>query len=417
VKNGDLLPTELRTLLRHSPVRVVFGPGTLGRLGELTKAQRIRCVLLVTDPGIQAAGHVDPAETALRQARLHVTVFDGARENPTIEHVGAGLEVAQSRQVDCIVAIGGGSAMDCAKGINLLYTNGGEISDYHGDPPPDVLAKRRPLLPMICAPTTAGTGSEAQSFALLSDPVTHEKMACGDRRPPQEGGLRPRVAILDPHLTRTAPHDVAIAAGLDGIAHAVETAGTTRRTERSQALSRAAWERLERSFERAIRDPNDHEARADMLLGAHLAGAAIEESMLGAAHACANPLTARYGVTHGVAVGLMLPHVVRFNAGTEQRSGIGDQGSGKPHSPTPDPRSPNPRANPYAVLDPDANRLAGRITQWLHAGGIPPRLRDHGVDEGALPELAEQAAGQWTARFNPRLLRANRLLDIYRQAW
>src|SRR6185437_10986900 len=177
---------------------------------------------------------------------------------------------------DMIIGLGGGSSMDCAKGINFIYSNGGRMQDYWG-----VDKATKPMLPMIAIPTTAGTGSDAQSFALITDPDTHQKMACGDKK------ALPKVALLDPDLTATQPPKVAAATGIDAVAHAVETAATTRRNETSLRLSRESWLRLEPGFEHAMRNPHDAQAREQMLLGAHLAGAAIENSMLGAAHALA----------------------------------------------------------------------------------------------------------------------------------
>src|SRR5262245_21917575 len=202
---------RLPEILRHSPVQVALGEGALARLGDLATAAGARHALLVTDPALRAAGHVDRAVHYLHDAFIDVTLFDGAEPNPTSVCVQRGVaaaragETGKNRPVDLIVGLGGGSAMDCAKGVNLLLTCGGEIADYRGDAPPDVLAKREPLLPSILIPTTAGTGSEAQSFALISDARTHAKMACGDRRLPGQGGLRPGQAILDPGLTWTMP--------------------------------------------------------------------------------------------------------------------------------------------------------------------------------------------------------------------
>lgn len=378
------------TLLSRSTVRTVFGAGSLARLGEVARRERMSRVLLVTDPGVEAAGHADRATSVLRDAGLRVVVFDGARENPTDRHVRAGVDAARAADAEGIIGLGGGSAMDCAKGINLLLTCGGEMSAFRGDPPPEKLALRPPLLPMILIPTTAGTGSEAQSFALISDNVTHEKMPCGDRRPPEAGGLRPRWAILDPELTRTQPASVASAVGIDAIAHAVETAGSKAATDESRELSCAAWRLLEGAFPSAVDDAADDDARRDMLLGAHLAGAAIERSMLGAAHACSNPLTARFGIVHGRAVGLMLPHVIRFNAAGRQ--------------------------NPYQRLLPDAETLARRIETLLELGGIPRRLPHYGVREQDIPTLADHAAAQWTARFNPRPLPPEAAIALYHAA-
>ena len=193
--------------------------------------------------------------------------------------------------------------MDCCKGINFVYSCGGTIHDYHG-----VGKATCDMLPMIAIPTTAGTGSEAQSFALISDAKTHTKMACGDPR------AACRIAILDPELTLTQPTNVSALTGIDAISHAVETYVTKRRNVISTTYSRRSFGMLARGFSRVLEQPDDLEARSCMQLGAFLAGMAIETSMLGAAHACANPLTAKYQITHGLAVSLMLPHVIELNS-------------------------------------------------------------------------------------------------------
>jgi alcohol dehydrogenase len=209
-------------------------------------------------------------------------------------------------------------------------------------------------------------------------------MACGDAK------ALPRVALLDPELTATQPKKVAAATGIDAVAHAVESSASTRRNDVSRKLSLEAWRLLESSFERAMRGSADAEARQRMLLGAHLAGAAIENSMLGAAHALANPLTGLCDIVHGLAVGLMLPHVIRFN------SADGDR--------------------PYSDLVEDPEVLARRIDAMLIGGQLPRTLGDVGVQESRLPELAKMAATQWTASFNPRKVSEAELLAIYRTA-
>jgi alcohol dehydrogenase len=362
-----------------SDVRVVFSPGGIDRLGEIVSAEGGRRVLLVTDPGIRDAGHEERAVRSLYRAGLVVKVFDEVGENPTVIDVGKGVIAARPFNPDVIVGLGGGSAMDCGKGINFLLTNGGRMADYQG-----VNKAQKPLLPFVAVPTTAGTGSDAQSAALITDPDTHAKMACWDRK------ALPRLAILDPQLTATQPPKVAAATGIDAIAHALESSASTRRNDTSRELSRAAWRLLEPAYERAVTDPSDADARERMLLGAHLAGAAIENSMLGAAHALANGLTAVCGTVHGVAVGMMLPHVVRYNAGAGQ--------------------------NPYADLEPDGERLARRIESLLDAGSLPKRLAEVGASEQQLAELARIAAQQWTAGFNPRKVGEAELQAIYRAA-
>jgi alcohol dehydrogenase len=253
----------------------------------------------------------------------------------------------------------------------------------------------QPLLPSIAVPTTAGTGSEAQSYAVISDAATHTKMACGDP------SAAARIALLDPELTLTAPRHVTAMAGFDAIAHAVETTVTTRRTPMSDTFSHQAWRLLGSAFERVLLHPSDIEARAAMQIGAHLAGMAIEQSMLGAAHACANPLTARYGIAHGLALAMLLPHVVRWNASVATKHYAALLGS------------PRRRGR-----DEEAGEsLARRLEDLAAAGGLARRLRDAGVEEGALPELASAAAAQWTGTFNPRPFDASGALEIYGAAY
>ncbi|MFG0331817.1 MAG: iron-containing alcohol dehydrogenase, partial [Maioricimonas sp. JB049] len=282
--------------------RILCGPGVIGRLGELVREYGGRRVLLVTDKGLKQAGHEQRGLDLLQEAGLEVAVFDDVHCNPTTDDVDRGVAFARQHDVDFIVGLGGGSSMDCAKGINFLLTNGGKMQDYKG-----VGRASKPMLPLIAVPTTAGTGSEAQSFAVIADARTHMKMACGDKK------AAAKVALLDPELTVTMPATVTAVTGVDAISHAVESYVTSKRNFVSQMFSRQAWKLLCRSFPVVLQEADNIDARGDMQLGAHLAGAAIENSMLGATHALANPLSAHFDVVHGVAIGVMLPHVVRFN--------------------------------------------------------------------------------------------------------
>ena len=359
----------------QSSTRVVFGENTLDQLGGLTKELGGRRVLVVTDPGIIRAGIPERVLDVLKAASIDAFVFDGVEENPTSRHVADGVLFAKNQGgIDLLIGLGGGSAMDCAKGINFILTNGGQMEDYWG-----VDKATKPMLPSIGIPTTAGTGSEAQSFALISQESTHQKMACGDKK------ARFRTVILDPVLTATTPKEVTAATGIDAISHAVESYVSTRRNPISQMFAKEAWQLLEQSFEIVIGDPKNIEARSRMLLGAHLAGAAIENSMLGAAHACANPLTARYNITHGVAVGLMLPSVVRFN-----NQAVSEL---------------------YQELYPLP--LHERISELKAVAGLPEQLRDFEIQQADLPQLAEAAAKEWTGKFNPRQVSEVELLELY----
>jgi alcohol dehydrogenase len=361
--------------------RVVFAPGALARVGELVRELGGTRVLLVTDPGLEAAGHPQRAVQFLREAKLEIALFDEVEENPTERHVEAAVEVGKKHRADFLVAVGGGSAMDVAKGANFLLTNGGRMTDYCG-----YGKATQPMLPAIGIPTTAGTGSEAQSYALIADDSTHLKMACGDRK------VAFRVAILDPELTVTQPATVTAITGIDSIAHAVESFVSTKRTPFSQMLGRQAWKLLNENIETVLSEPTNLSARSAMQLGAHLAGMAIENSMLGIAHSCANPLTAHYGITHGVAVGVMLPSVIRFNA-EHVHQHYADLHSG------------------------GAEKLADRLRQLLQSASLATNLGDLGVSRSIIPVLAEEAAQQWTAQFNPRSATVSDLTRLYEAAF
>jgi alcohol dehydrogenase len=374
--------------------RIVFGAGVIERLGELARELGGRKALVVTDAGIAAAGHLDHALGALNAAGLEYAVYDGVRENPTTRDVDECVSAARKAGIDLLIGLGGGSSIDTARGCNFLLTNGGRMQDYWG-----VGKASRPMLPMIAVPTTAGTGSECQSFALIADEEKHQKMACGDPK------AAARIALLDPTLTLSQPRRVTACTGIDALAHAVESAVTRKRNELSALYSRESFRLAIHSLPRVLSAPDDLEARSRMQLAAAYAGLAIENSMLGAAHSAANPLTAHFNVVHGHGVGLMLPHVVRFNAedpaareiyhGLAATAGLlGNNGS-----------------------DGDAlELLVERLTECLRLAELPVTLRGAGVTEEAIPQMAAEAAGQWTARVNPREIGAADFAALYAAA-
>ena len=334
--------------------RVVFGPGSVTRAGHLAREHGFTRTLVVSDPGIREAGHTSRLLDALTAEHIETFLFEDFGVNPDTAMVEAGADFARPLGIDSVIGIGGGSSLDCAKGINFLLRNGGAMADYRG-----YGRAHTPLLPLIGIPTTAGTGSEAQSYAVISDAATHMKMACGDP------SAACRVAILDPDLTSTAPRHVSAMAGYDAIAHAVETAVTAKRSALSDVFSHHAWQLLSGAFERVMLHPTDAHARSAMLLGAHFAGMAIEQSMLGAAHACANPLTARHGIAHGLALAMVLPHVVRWNASVARDRYAALLGTPRRRTRDEDP----------------AETLARRLEDLAIAGQLAVRLSDAGVTE------------------------------------
>ncbi len=372
------------TLDFKTDIRVLFGDGTIDQLGALARELGFTRTLLVADAGLVKAGHHDHARASLEAAGVQTRDFGDFGPNPDADMLEAGRRQAAGSGIDSIIGLGGGSSLDCAKGINFVLTQGGTIYDFHG-----YGKATRPMLPMIGVPTTAGTGSEAQSYALISDPKTHQKMACGDPK------AAFRAVILDPRLTLTQPAAVTAAAGYDAIAHAVESFVCTKRNPASIEMSLEAWRLLEGHYERVLASPEDLDARAAMQLGAFYAGTAIERSMLGATHACANPLTARYGTTHGDAIAILLPHVVRWNGYI-----AGSMYDELRH-----------------VSSAPLGAFATRLSALAEAGGLPKTLREAGASRGDLPALAREASEQWTGRFNPRPFDAEGAREIYECAF
>lgn len=343
---------------------VVSGAGSLARLGEFVSGR----VLLVTDAGVVAAGILHQALKVLEGCEIFV--YDEVRENPSEVDVEAAASFARGVDCEMVVALGGGSVIDTAKGVLFLLAGGGVMSDYvgHGELG-DV------FLPLVAVPTTAGTGSEVQSFAvLMRGGEQGGKMACGD------AGVMPKVAILDALLTESLPLKVARLSALDALSHALESLVCVSRSEASMSLSRGAFARIESVIEPVLTGDASVEERGVMLVGAAMAGRAIEESMLGGAHAAANALTRFLGVAHGAAVWAVLPSILRFNA---------------------------------VEVGEFYDELRDDLVEWVEKLGRLAELKRVVVPEGMVRELAEEAAGQWTGTFNPRPLGVEEFVEIF----
>ncbi|MDB4508480.1 iron-containing alcohol dehydrogenase [Akkermansiaceae bacterium] len=342
------------------------GAGSLAELAENVTGKP----LIVTDPGIVAAGHLARVQTLLD----NVVIYDKVRENPTESDVAACAEFARSVNPDVIIGLGGGSSMDTAKGALFLLSGGGKMSDYQGRGNLDPEAE---MLPFIAIPTTAGTGSECQSYAVLSRDGSHEKMACGDPR------ALAKVVILDPDLTQSMPLGVARLTALDALSHALESAVCTKSTTESRELSFAAFRKIEPVIEAILKGEATTAQRGEMLMGAALAGQAIEASMLGAAHATANPLTAHFDIVHGRAVLTMLPTIMRWNSEV-----VGET---------------------YA-------ELKKGLIPWVESLRDLAELTSVEVPAEMIPQLAAKASKQWTGQFNPRPLSEEDIMAVYREA-
>lgn len=348
--------------------RILFGAGEFARLGEVAREHNAtRCLVLAGQTSVDA-GYAQEAVRSLKARRMDVFAFQDFTANPTVAMVEAAREYAGPHGVNLVVGLGDGDALDFAKAVNVVISNGGSIRDYRGY---GNVAK--PLLPMIAVPTVAGSGNEAQSNSVIWDSEDGSKVICGDPK------IFFRTALLDANLTLGQPAALAAANGYHALGHAVETLFSTRRTPISECFSREAYRLLDSGFGRLLRVPEDIEARSAMLLGAHFAGLAVEYAALGPAHACAQPLIKNYKLLPGAALALVLVPALEWM----------EQGAD----------------------------LLPRLRQLAAAAELPASLTDAAVPEQVLPRLADEAAAQWTGRFSSRHFDARAALEIYRAAY
>lgn len=384
--NSRAFSLKLRT-------EVVFGGGRIEEIGSLTHPYS-RNVLLVTDKNLVGTGAIQKAREALEALNITVTLYENAKENPTESDAEECKEVAASAGVTGMVAIGGGSVIDTAKGANFLLTNGGKMRDYRGYGHNDDA-----LLPLIAVPTTAGTGSEVQAYALITHDETHQKMACGT------ASCAPVIALLDPNLLLTCPPSVIATAGIDALTHAVESYFSKTANPFSQMYSIQAFRSLVRSYRAAVLS-HEVEYLGELQLGACYAGIAIDHSMLGGAHASANPITAHFPISHGQAVGLMMPHVLRYNA---KNSGMVKLGLRALFEPVGLVGYSFPGFMGIGIFE-------ALWSEFMAVGKLKTHLTELGIAEDDLPGLSEEAAAQWTAQHNPVPLDKSAFLEIYRAA-
>ncbi|MDD7965074.1 iron-containing alcohol dehydrogenase family protein [Actinomycetospora lemnae] len=304
------------TFLSGAGPVVDFGPGAVARIPDHLAGLGARRILVVTDAGLRAAGVVDAVTGPLSASGVGAEVFDAVRGNPTVTVVEQGGEHARALGVDAVLALGGGSSLDAAKGIALLAPSPGARADGSGATP-------AAGLPVVAVPTTAGTGAETNGFGVLEDLDTRQKVYCGD------ASVVPRVAVLDPELTYGLPAGPTAATGVDALVHGLESLASRGRDPMSEAFAaeavRRAWawlpaavahgQETERSGARL--DGTARRARAEMLVAAHLAGQALTRSGLGLVHGFAHALSLHTGAVHGLALAAVLPEVVAWQLDAE----------------------------------------------------------------------------------------------------
>jgi alcohol dehydrogenase len=289
----------------HMPTRVLFGRGVAGRVAEYVRAFGAGSVLLVTDPGVRAAGLAGPVADALTAGGVEVAVYDRVEPNPKDTDCLAGAALVRSGGQPLLVSVGGGSAIDTAKCIALLMTNGGHPRDWE-----DFGALRADPLPTIAIPTTAGTGSEVSPSAVITDTVRKKKMNLFDPR------NCPRLALVDPDLTISCPPAVTASSGMDALSHAVDSLHCLLATPASDALALEGARLVATYLRRAYTDAHDVEARCGMAQGSLTAGLAVGVTDVAGAHAIAEAIGAWYGHPHGYCCAVAMPMIMEYNLST-----------------------------------------------------------------------------------------------------
>jgi alcohol dehydrogenase class IV len=384
-----------------SATRVISGRDLLSSTGFEFHKEGARRVFLLTDKVIRTTGLVEKVEAGITDGGLELAaIFDDIPQDSSTSVCDRAAEAAKEAGADSFLALGGGSVMDTAKVVDAIFTHGGSARDQEGfflmPREDDGMGRPLDIAPLACIPTTAGTGSEVSMAAVIKDPEERVKLEIADFP------LFPRLAILDPETTRTLPAAVAAATGMDAMTHAVEGYVSQDWSPHQDARSLHALRMIRDNLERAVeRGEQDEEARGNMLVAANLAITIA----LGSVHAMSHPAGAQFGVPHGVANAIHLPHVIRFNAAggadiAERYRDIGELfglDSGGPGTEA-------------------ADALATHISVLTERLGLPTRLSQAGVPESGIPALVEGAMGDGTTLLNPREVGEEDYAELYRRA-
>ena len=374
--------------------RILFGPGSIERLGSEAQLLKAKKILIITDTGVIQAGLLEGVEKSLQAANIPFVLFDGVEPDPRIEVVEKSVEKAKKEGIDLIIGLGGGSSLDIAKVTSILLTNSGKIDGFFG-----IDLVPNPGIPVILVPTTAGTGSEVTPIAILSD--TKEKLKKGIVSPT----LFPEVAIVDPKLTIGLPPSITAFTGMDALTHAIESYASIIATDLTDIFALRAMELCSKNLRMAYAHGKNLAARSNMMEGSLLAGIAFANAGVGAVHAFAYPLGGEFHLAHGLTNTLMLPYVMRYNI------------LGCPEKFVQMAKTFGEKVETLSVLD--GAEIAVKFVERLSDDiRVPRRLRDVGVPENAIPRLAE-AAMKVTRLLanNPRKITLEDAVAIYQSAY
>ncbi len=372
------------------PTRIEYGVGVASKLGEEVRLLKAQKVSLITDPGIIKAGLLDKITSILKEEKLLYNVFDGVDPNPKDRNVERGAQVVRSFEADAMVAVGGGSVIDCAKAIGVLVSHDGKrIKDFEGK-----TAVKKPILPFIAVPTTAGTGSEVTFSAVITDRENNYKMTV--RSP----FMAAKVALLDPKLTVTVPPHITASTGMDALTHAIEAYTVKVSEPISDALALYAIELITNNLVNAVKNGENINARACMLVGSLLAGMAFSHSDVGSVHCMAEALGGVYDAPHGVCNAVLLPYVMEYNAEfcLEKYARIA-QAMGEI----------------FDTMEEGAMKAVERVKKLSVDVGLPS-FKSLRVKEEDLEKLADMAAKNISTKSNPREMTKDDYLTLFKRA-
>jgi alcohol dehydrogenase class IV len=393
VENLDFL-----NLRKFAAPEFIFGLGAADLAGQYAVNYEVDRVLVVTDPGVITAGWAQSVMDSLARAGASVVLFSGVSENPRDYEVMEGAAVYAAEGCGAIVAVGGGSPMDLAKGVGIVSANGGHILDYEGADKVPI-----PCPPLICLPTTAGTGAEVSQFAIITDTARRVKIAIVSKT------TIPDVALIDPKLTTTMDAKLTAHTGLDALTHAVEAYVSNASSPITDMFALSAVRRAGRHLAKAMARPNDMIQRGGMCLASLEAGLAFSNAILGAVHAMAHSLGGYLDLPHGECNAILLPHVMaaNYDFAPERFDAIAVALGVRPDGP-----------GGLNGLDASGRKqaLVGAVNDLKHSAGVTRGLSDLGVSRADIANLAAKAVLDPCMLTNPTTLSLEEVEEIYARA-
>lgn len=370
-----------------------FGPGARKELPGVVSRLGFKKAMIVTDPGLLQFGVVKMVTDVMDEAGIAYNIFSDVKPNPTVSNVKHGVEAFAQSGADFLVAIGGGSAMDTAKGIGIVTNNPefGDVVSLEG-----VADTKKKSVPVIALPTTAGTAAETTINYVIIDEEKKKKMVCVD---PND---IPAVAIIDAELMYTLPKSLTAATGMDALTHAIEGLITKAAWELSDMFEVKAIEMIHKYLELAVNEPTNPEGRNGMAVAQYVAGMAFSNVGLGVVHGMAHPMGSLFDVPHGVANALLLPTIMRFNAPAAKEKYVEIAKAMEVYRDS-------------MSVDDAAEAACDAVQQLALRVGIPQHLTDLGITEADIPALAEQAIADVCTPGNPREVTYDDIVALYKK--